>query len=238
MNYGMLTICLFGMTSLLGSCQSTLEGEGPVKKEIRPLSPFRRLELEMPAEVSYIVSDSNSVEVIAQSNLLPHIITEVHGEKLTIEASSPLRTGLKIKLVVRGPAPEKAELNGSGEINFVNEVSVKSIDLEVNGSGDMDVRLAAGQTEVHLNGSGAIHLIGSSRKLVAVINGSGELRAIELRAEEVSLDIHGSGEAFVTAEKKLKSTINGSGKIIYKGDPALKNQINGSGSIQKRDTDE
>jgi hypothetical protein len=130
------------------------------------------------------------------------------------------------------------ELNGSGEINFVNEVSVKSIDLEVNGSGDMDVRLAAGQTEVHLNGSGAIHLIGSSRKLVAVINGSGELRAIELQAEEVSLDIHGSGEAFVTAEKKLKSTINGSGKIIYKGDPALKNQINGSGSIQKRDTDE
>lgn len=234
----MLLICLFGMTSLLGSCQSTLEGEGPVKKEIRPLSPFRRLDLEMPAEVSYIVSDSNAVEVIAQSNLLPHIITEVHGEKLTIEASSPLRTGLKIKLVVRGPAPEKAELNGSGEINFVNEVSAESIDLEINGSGDMDMRLDCSETAVRINGSGDVHLTGRTRQLVAVINGSGELRAIELRAEEINLDIHGSGEAFVSAEKKLKSTINGSGKIIYKGDPALKSQINGSGSIQKLEHNE
>lgn len=226
------------MTSLLGSCQSTLEGEGPVKKEIRPLSPFRRLDLEMPAEVSYIVSDSNAVEVIAQSNLLPHIITEVHGEKLTIEASSPLRTGLKIKLVVRGPAPEKAELNGSGEINFVNEVSAESIDLEINGSGDMDMHLDCSETAVRINGSGDVHLTGRTRQLVAVINGSGELRAIELRAEEINLDIHGSGEAFVSAEKKLKSTINGSGKIIYKGDPALKSQINGSGSIQKLEHNE
>lgn len=226
------------MTSLLGSCQSTLEGEGPVKKEIRPLSPFRRLDLEMPAEVSYIVSDSNAVEVIAQSNLLPHIITEVHGEKLTIEASSPLRTGLKIKLVVRGPAPEKAELNGSGEINFVNEVSAESIDLEINGSGDMDMHLDCSETAVRINGSGDVHLTGRTRQLVAVINGSGELRAIELRAEEINLDIHGSGEAFVSAEKKLKSTINGSGKIIYKGYPALKSQINGSGSIQKLEHNE
>ena len=54
-------------------------------------------------------------------------------------------------------------------------------------------------------------------------------------AENVDVDISGSGYAEVSASVKLDVSVSGSGDIKYKGNPALNQAISGSGSVQKID---
>ena len=67
------------------------------------------------------------------------------------------------------------------------------------------------------------------------IAGSGDLRARELAAGEVSVTIAGSGDASVTAQKTLSVAIAGSGDVDYGGGAVVTNKrIAGSGSVRQR----
>jgi hypothetical protein len=57
----------------------------------------------------------------------------------------------------------------------------------------------------------------------------------ELKAEEVSINIAGSGDAAVHADKSLEVRIAGSGDVVYTGNPAtVSTKVAGSGSVNKR----
>ena len=52
------------------SCQRPITGEGELIKESRNIKSFNNLILNIPAHVSIVVTDSNSLTLVAQENIV------------------------------------------------------------------------------------------------------------------------------------------------------------------------
>ena len=66
------------------------------------------------------------------------------------------------------------------------------------------------------------------------ISGSGNVHTRALEADDVTLNVAGSGDADVTARKTLTVSIAGVGNVKYVGDAAVKSSIAGRGSVSKQ----
>ncbi|NNF18253.1 MAG: DUF2807 domain-containing protein, partial [Flavobacteriaceae bacterium] len=66
------------------------------------------------------------------------------------------------------------------------------------------------------------------------MSGSGDLDAFDLEADDVEVQVSGSADVEVTANKSLKANVSGSGDIRYKGNPKkVDSRKSGSGDITK-----
>ena len=78
-------------------------------------------------------------------------------------------------------------------------------------------------------------LSGQADGLAVVVSGSGDVSADGLVADDVSVDLSGSGSILVTANTTLVADLSGSGVITYRGHPTVAMEISGSGSVSRAD---
>jgi Putative auto-transporter adhesin, head GIN domain len=87
-------------------------------------------------------------------------------------------------------------------------------------------------TEINMSGSAKIQCSGKAEKLEIHGSGSTAFECRELAADDVVVNISGSGKASVNADRTLKVAISGSGSVRYLGTPQVEKSISGSGSIK------
>jgi len=201
------------------TCCNMVRGSGVEAEETRQVPQFSRMEIDG----SYVVKinvDKNGKDTVAlkisgDDNILPLIDTEVSDGKLTVKSDKNLSFNDPLSLVVNPADMEELKLNGSGDV-VINGIDNK-------------------KTAVIIAGSGDVKLAGKTGTLRLEIAGSGDIDAIELIADEVVVEIAGSGEMSVCAEKNLDVEIAGSGTVNYYCNPAeVKQDITGSGELVKK----
>ena len=98
-----------------------------------------------------------------------------------------------------------------------------------------------GNSDMHLknfslietqSGSGTVSVSGKTGSIKAFISGSGKMKAAGLEANDVLVDISGSGSAEIWAKNTLNAVVSGSGIIYYKGSPRITLRSSGSGKIR------
>ncbi len=122
---------------------------------------------------------------------------------------------------------------GSGYIDF-DRIYTDELTAALGGSG----RIAARDCDVinvhtEVDGSGIISLTGIADIVDGTINGSGELRLVNLPCLEAYFTINGSGSAETSPQDKLTATINGSGSVYYTKQPTIITKITGSGIVSR-----
>jgi hypothetical protein len=207
------------------------KGEGAVKTETRSLEHFKKVELEISANVKVVKADKNSIEISAQENLLEKIDTDVRGNELTISSDGCLSSNEKIQVTVYLTELEALRINGSGNISVPDTIMVEEIKLQINGSGNINGKLIAANIEAEINGSGDITLVGSANEQNLEIHGSGNINSQQLICNEANIDVAGSGDVRVYAIKTLDVDVAGSGSVYYKGKPTINSHIAGSGKV-------
>ena len=89
--------------------------------------------------------------------------------------------------------------------------------------GKLEIKVFAPElNKLSINGSGNIKLINgiqTSKDIEFHINGSGNIQAADLEAENTDASISGSGNISCYASQKLVARVKGSGDIAYKGNP-------------------
>lgn len=228
-------------------CES---GSGEVISETRTVTGFSKLTIDVPADIYLHRDTAFGVEIEAQTSLMEWIDTEVSGNMLEIRNDRCFRGVKTIRIDVYMPEVDYIEVVGSGDVYGQDAFSGTDLELDIMGSGSIE--LAASATDVTLNilGSGDAILdlaaeslssrITGSGDLIAegeldvheiVIEGSGSVSAFDLITDETDILISGSGDAEVYADSLLNVRINGSGDVFYKGTPILDVSVNGSGEV-------
>ena len=105
--------------------------------------------------------------------------------------------------------------------------------MTVNGSANIKMDVDAPEIDAETNGSGDIDLQGSTRSWTGEIHGSGNIRAMDLKSENATIRIYGSGDANVFAAAILDVHVAGSGDVRYKGNAQVSSSIAGSGRLEK-----
>jgi hypothetical protein len=219
---------------ILSSCNTVTVGEGPVIQQSRIPDDFSKLELDIPANLTYIVADSVSLTIGAPKNILDIITTDIDGRTLEIKSTNDYKTEKRVEIIMTIRPLDAIQLNGSGEIRGINVMKGKELKLSINGSGDIKGHYDYRMIRTEINGSGDAHLSGKTEEHKININGSGKAHAEDLIADIYRISINGSGDADIQAQSKLLVKIIGSGNVRYAGEPAISSEITGSGEVKKQ----
>lgn len=215
-----------------------IKGNGNLKTEQRSAANFTNVTSFGEFDVYLSQGSAYSVRIEAEENLIPYIETLVDGDVLKIRTKEGywLKNTTDLKVFVTAPAYSKVRTSGSGDIYSDGKLNnTSAIELEVSGSGDMKVQVNAPEVRADLQGSGNINLSGETRSFTSTILGSGDIKASDLKSEDVQVKITGSGSADVHASVKLNVGITGSGDVRYHGNPQTSLNTTGSGSVRKVD---
>lgn len=230
---------LSAMAVLFTGCDRDhwLRGSGPIVTRTRSLQGYDQVKLNIPATLYYTIDSQYRFSISAQGDIEPHLETEVRGTTLHIswKPRLHLRGHAPIAIHLSGPHPSLLHVNGSGEIYVLQAIRGQRLDLDVNGSGDIDVPAFYGDAwHASVNGSGDIAVRGGlSKEAYLDVNGSGDIEALHHAGNSVFAEISGSGSIGVEAVNELEARISGSGKILYRGNPRTKINISGSGRVSQ-----
>lgn len=105
---------------------------------------------------------------------------------------------------------------------------VKAFALEVDGAVDGDITFGALDTlDVEINGAGDLELSGSCAEANIEINGAGAIDADHLICTNARVEINGAGSCDIHVTSILDAAVNGVGSIRYSGSPATVNKSGG-----------
>jgi hypothetical protein len=256
------TIIIVALALLLSGCASItlpgdancLVGSGNITDETLGVGEFNSIELEFPADLYVTQGNRNRVRIEMEDNIFEDMELDVVGSVLTISAKNYTCYLNKEPINVYVTMEEVESLSIIGSGNIVGETKIVSdeLELDVIGSGNIDLDVDANALDAAIDGSGKITLdvdadaldaaiIGSGNILLnggaaeqkSSITGSGSIDADNLVSNNADIDIEGSGTVKVNA-KNLDINIAGSGTVLYKGEPeSLSKTIEGSGTIEK-----
>lgn len=219
----------------LAACHDGLhciDGNHDVISENRDATDFREIVSEGDFDVFLVQDSIFSVEVEAESNLMPYISTRVKGDILEIDTRNNrcLDNDYPMSIFIHAPDVESVLIEGSGYLS-VEEYIVPEFYMAITGSGDIEANLITEYTRLDITGSGDAELWGTSIETEFNISGSGSIRAYDLVQENCFASISGSGDMYLFVTGLLDVKISGSGSIYYRGNPVVNTSISGSGSV-------
>jgi hypothetical protein len=194
--------------------QGTLVGSGIIVTEARQLAGFSALDLAAFGRVDVEIADHESVEVETDDNVVGLVRTEVVGGRLVVTMA-----------------------DGTSLLNATLRVRVRAMALDdviVHGSSDVEIRgLAASRFGLTMRGSGDAAVSGTVDDLRVDIRGSGDVRAVDLVAQQATVRSSGSGDVALHAVRSLDASVDGSGDVTYRGTPeTVRRAVAGSGELE------
>jgi len=195
-----LSICGFNQINTGVISMNCIEGNGKELKQARKTGHFSALHVDGAFNVKVLCGQPKTkLNITGDSNIVPHVATEVKGETLSIYAKKSICSKIPIMVSIEVVDLNMLILEGANDI-FVSEINNAEIRVTLDGTGD-------------------INLSGKTDGLKVDLHGAGNLHAKDLKANEVSITANDSTGAEVHAVRKLHAISRDVGKIRYFGNP-------------------
>lgn len=201
------------------------------------VTDFDRVQVDGPYEVFLQTGLSSAARAEGDSEALDRVSIDVQGGTLRVRRNRSAWGGypgdrvapVRISLTTRDL--RNAAVVGSGSLDIDRARGLK-VDLSVSGSGRLTVAAVdADNLLVGLLGAGRITLAGRARQLKATIQGSGDLAAASLQADDAQIHSDTAGTVAVAVARTAKVTSVGPGDVEIVGAPSCTVEEKGSGRI-------
>ncbi len=191
---------------------SIVHGSGKMASEKRTLSGFTAIAAGGAVELEVSQSDSYSVEVTADDNILPKIITKVENETLKIEMPNmDFFDNSTVYVKVSLPKLSSLELGGASH-GILKDIKTDKLNLEISGASKLMVN-------------------GTVAQLNSEVSGASKLDAKELIADNAEIECRGASKALIHANATLNINAEGASRVIYSGSPKVSQETSGASSI-------
>lgn len=199
---------------------------------------FTKISFGVPGTLYLTQGTQNTVEIHADEETMERIEVVQEGGRLKIKTKNNYGWGSwnsgKVTAYVTIKTLEGLSVSGSGGIVGKNTIKSGDIDLDVSGSGSIEMDLTATDVNISISGSGEVSLNGSGKRADVDISGSGKVQGETFSVDVFEADISGSGTCYITANSEIDADISGSGSIYYKGNPdRVNSRSSGSGKVKK-----
>jgi hypothetical protein len=202
-------------SSSSGSPSDTVTGNGIVKTEEREVAGFDRISISGIGELIVEQTGEESLTIEAEENLLPLLVSEVDGDRLTM--------GIRRDSSIRATKP------------IVYRLTVKAL-REVGGAGTVGITatgLDAADFAYDSSGTVKSVLSGKAERQKVTMTGTGTFDGRNLPGRSAEIDLSGTGEALVNVTETLTARASGTAAVRYLGDPQVDRQTSGLGKVEK-----
>lgn len=206
-------VLLFAVvSSIVGCSKDEVIGSGNTISEFRYVDVFNELSSEGTFNVTITKGDEQTVEIIADHNVMHKVRTDVINGKLRLHLADGNYKNVHLEAVITVPNLKEIENSGAGDMYIYNNLDVQTF-------------------KVINSGSANIYLEGSCDYLNIRNEGAGRILAYEMPAGNCNVNIEGSGDVEVSCETNLDVHIEGSARVYYRGNPSINTDISGSGQV-------
>lgn len=238
-----LSFYLLVINLFLASCgmidRNRVRGNGDLTLQEKTVSTFTDVSVHGAIDVYITEGPLAPVKIEADENLQEYIEIRQEDGRLIIgpRKGFSLDATEDIKVYLTAPRYRSVRVSGACDIIGENKISSSDkLDLEVSGAGEIKMEVDVPEISAEISGAGKIVLVGQARDFHLELTGAGGARCYDLKAENVTVEISGAGNADVYASSKLNPSISGAGTVRYKGGAQVENsRISGAGSIKKVD---
>lgn len=234
-----------GLAALAMAGQAQENTVNDPNARIRKTESFRGVEVSGAIELFVSQAPETKVAISAKDvNDIEIIETEVENGILKIHYKDNKNwwnnqwntMGRKFRAYVSGPHIGVLSSSGSGGIHIMNTIKSDDLKIDLSGSGNVEGPIQVASLHVEQSGSSNIRLHGTATRAEFECSGSGNIYCPDLVTDKVSIEIAGSGNAQITANKEISAEISGSGNVRYKGTASIANlSTAGTGKIRKVD---
>jgi hypothetical protein len=233
-----LTAALIAL--IAASCQymggQRIAGDGHIITESKNVGSFKGIHVAGSMNVHVAQQSAQAVKIEGDQNLMPYIDVYVENGTLVVREKDGVNLSPSKDLTVYVSAPSFSDIDVSGAGNIISDTPISGTEplaLHVSGSGDINMQVNVPKVETHISGSGNVVLKGKASDFSVEMSGSGSVKCFDLATDNTKLDMSGSSDAEVTANKSLDIDVSGSGDVRYRGNASVNQRISGSGSVKK-----
>ena len=233
--YLFLSIIL--ILTIVSGCGDGLctRGNGTMFTQTRTLNNFDRIILEIGADVFVTQAETQSVNIIAQDEILDKINMSVSNGELLINYAGCVNSHDGIQIFISLPELSRITNVDTGLVMLEGYFEVPELEIFLDGRGDI-LCMNLNVTELlnsKIYGAGNLTFMGSDtiQNHFIEINGFGNVKAYSFPTYDVKIRNNNSGHAYLQAISNLDVQISGSGNIYYKGHPHLDIDDNGIGEV-------
>ena len=202
----------YGWQSVQRDGQPMVTGSGRIVTQQRTVGNFSRVELRGSTDIEVRTGAAPSLAVRADDNILQQITSRVDNGTLILDTRGSFRTRTSPRAFVTVPNLDYLASRGSGNADIAG-VSNRRLELQ-------------------LQGSGNINAVGRTQEVRVALKGSGNIDTRRLSAGSADVQLTGSGNAWVVTNGALNAQLRGSGNIYVDGQPSQRTvREAGSGNV-------
>ena len=202
-----------------------------------PVTDFDRIVVEGPYVVRVAIGRTTTASANGSQDALDRLSIDVSGTTLRIRrntqwAGTPSAQPGVLTVTLATRNLRSVRLVGPASFE-VDGVRGQRVDLTVEGSGRLRAgNIAADTLLLGLRGAGRLELTGRAGILRADIQGTGELAAAGLTADNATLMTTTMGNVALAARTSASVTANGLGEVVITGRPACTVRGQGAGQVR------
>ncbi|SDP21291.1 Putative auto-transporter adhesin, head GIN domain [Mucilaginibacter sp. OK268] len=202
-----------------------IKGNGNIVSKEIPVSSFIRLHLAAKGLIELIPSDEEKVVIETDENLLDYFEAINSGRTLYISSEAKFRkpsfTQCKIKVYLRQIDTLYIRCDG-GDVNCSKAITLDNpLEIKIQSVGNTNLNIFAPAIKVLSQCSGNVTLKGKCGTLTIKNQSEGNLFALEMIADELSIRNMAEGNVELYADRAISIAHWGQGDVHYAGNAVL-----------------
>lgn len=206
--------------------------------QTREVASFNKVELNGNFIVYLQNSSVCSLSVEGDEDILNMVLTEVENSTLRIGYMNERYNNMDQPVIVNIGVNDLQELSGQKAVKVITTdvFLFNHLKMDFAGAVNLEMELHGQSVTGVFAGASSIDLKGKVDSLNFDIPGAGKMRAFELEARKVELNLAGAGKADIFVTEQLRVNMAGACHVSYKGTPSsVYSNISGIGRLKKID---
>jgi hypothetical protein len=231
----MILLGLFLTACTAGGILNPIDGNGKLQTEEREIADFSRIEFSGNGDLDIQISETSSLSISAEENLLPYLRTVVEGDTLRIstEDNVSLDPNTRITYSISSTSLNAVSMSGMGNIT-IGTLETESLRVELSGAGNITITdLQAEAFYLQLSGTGLVTINGTATEQSIELSGAGNYEASNFATETTRVSLSGLGNTNLRVSESLEGSMSGLGNLSYFGSPRVTVDRSGLGNISQ-----
>lgn len=214
--------------------QQTIIGSGRIVQTPLNLSGFTRISLSNTFKARICRSDTYSVTVTTDDNIVQYVRASQSGNEIVISLANNSYRNITAEITIQTPDVEQVNIDGAVSVRLEGFVLEHAVGFAANGSSAISGTLNASEVTLVLSGSSTVALTGGSGSLWVNGSGAASLNLFGFPVKHCRANLSGASIGNVSVSDTLEVALSGASVFHYRGNPTLRVlSISGQSIIQK-----
>lgn len=230
-------------------------GSGNLITQEMDFTDFTKLEISHVFQAKVTRSDSFSIGITADDNLLEYVVVRKSGNTLRIYLKAGYAYIGTTKMVeITMPKIDKLSLSGAsqGEVSGfrssdrlefeasgasylnIDDIKAGDTDFEISGGSHVSGGIEISKGRFNVSGASSIDLEGFASDISIEVSGASQANLANFPVSNATVRISGASVVTVNASGTVEGNVSGASRLIYLDDPALTIEMSGDSTVEHR----